>query len=133
MEEIELDEMNSSSTNISKAITNDFGVLKLRPTPPKQLDFVDLSDGTETESGISVEKDEIISRENFIFNRPKNASYCKIGNTYALWFNRNDEPRIVIGPHCNKLNELSLYRAFLCMPNINIELYYISHHICSPS
>lgn len=101
MEEIELDELNSSTTNISRAIANDFGVLKLRPTPPKPLDFVDLSDSIDTEGGIHVDKDDIISKENFIFSRPQNVSYCRIGNTYALWFNSKDEPRIVIGPHCN--------------------------------
>lgn len=113
MEEIELDEMNSSSTNISKAINDDFGIVKLRGSSAKQSEFVDLSDGAETESGINVEKDDIISKESFIFNRPKNSSFCRIGNTYAMWFNSDDEPRIVIGPHCNILYIISIKGHFM--------------------
>lgn len=123
MEEIELDEMNSSSTNISKAITNDFDMVKLRATSPTPIEFLDLSDTTETESGISVERDDVISKEMFIFNRPKNASFCRIGNTYAMWFNERDEPRIVIGPHCKIMNYI--VRAFLRLLNFNYQLYLL--------
>lgn len=65
-------------------------------------DFIDLSDSIDTESNVNIEKESNkIIRDDFVLNRKSNSKYyCKIGNTYAFWFDKNGEPRMVIGPHC---------------------------------
>lgn len=103
MDDIELDDVNSSKAEITNSTANDFNMIRSKP---KAIDFVDLSDTADTESHINIEKDEIIGRNNHLFNRVQNRFFCKIGNTYAFWFNKNDEPRIVIGPHCKYIINL---------------------------
>lgn len=67
--------------------------------PPKQLDFIDFSDSKENDNHLTVERDDNISTDFGLFNRKKEYFFCRLGNTYAFWFNKMDEPRIVIGPH----------------------------------
>jgi hypothetical protein len=104
MDDIELDDINNSKSDIARSTNNDFSTTALSRNSgskkDKSLDFVDLSDSTETESHMTIEKDDVISRNNYILNRVNSRFFCKIGNTYAFWFNKYDEPRIVIGPHC---------------------------------
>lgn len=67
--------------------------------PDRKFDN-DILEITDNQNTITVEKEDIISKDSYNFGKPPNNFFCKIGNTYACWFDKNDEPRIVIGPHC---------------------------------
>ena len=101
--DIEMEDVNTTSTNITSQITNDFNNT-LFTERAKQLDFVDLSDPNDSVSNIHIEREEPVTRESYVFKKPSSGLFCKMGNTYAFWFNKNDEPRIVIGPHCKFYN-----------------------------
>lgn len=96
MDSIELEDVNSSKLEISNTSKNDFQSSTLFSERSKPLDYVDLSDPRDTEGSVEVDN---TPKDNFIFNRPRNKFINRIGNTYAFWFDKNDEPRIVIGPH----------------------------------
>ncbi len=63
---------------------------------------------------LKIEKEEIIDRNDFYANPNKintkiktpvkniniSYKYKKIGNTFAFWYNKEGDPKIVIGPHC---------------------------------
>ena len=96
MDSIELEDVNSSKIEISNTSKNDFQSSTLFSERSKPLDYVDLSDPRDTEGSVEV---DTTPRDNFILNRPRSKFINRIGNTYAFWFDKNDEPRIVIGPH----------------------------------
>jgi hypothetical protein len=48
---------------------------------------------------LKVERDEIITKEVF-FNTSTSRKPRRIGNMWAFQYDKDGEPRIVIGPHC---------------------------------
>jgi hypothetical protein len=51
---------------------------------------------------LKIEKEDIINREVF-FNTQVKRKTRRIGNTWAFMFDKNGDPRIVIGPHCKSI------------------------------
>jgi hypothetical protein len=60
---------------------------------------------------LKIDKEDIISKDDFYANptrvnkKIKNIdvgySYKRVGNTFTLWYDKQGDPRILIGPHCN--------------------------------
>lgn len=108
MDGIELNESTSShqdfnqletSTGINSLNSNSI-ISNSKKTIKREInnDFDGLSG---TEHSITIEKDENICPENYLFNRMDKASYYqRIGNMHAFWFDKEGIPKIVIGPHC---------------------------------
>ena len=78
--------------------------LKVPETADESFDQIDLK----------IDKEEIITKDDFYSNptvvnrriRSLNNlnvkySYKKVGNTLTLWYNKEGNPLILIGPHCN--------------------------------
>jgi hypothetical protein len=97
----------NSSTNSTKTEEN------LNLNADESFDQIDLK----------IEKDDIIDRNDFYANPKKvnkkiktpvkniniSYSYRKLGNTFAFCYNKDGDPHIIIGPHCNLL---FMFRAF---------------------
>jgi len=51
---------------------------------------------------LEIQKDDYIQKDTLvdIKSDPIN-NKIRIGNTFAFWYDKNGDPRIVIGPHCN--------------------------------
>jgi hypothetical protein len=49
---------------------------------------------------LKIEKEDIINKDMFFGHSPQIKNPRRLGNTFAFFYNKNGEPRIVIGPHC---------------------------------
>ena len=54
---------------------------------------------------LRIEKDELVAKNDFNIqkNYYKNIKMRRYGNTFTFLFNKNGDPKIVIGPHCKKI------------------------------
>ncbi len=54
---------------------------------------------------LRIEKDELVTKSDFPINKGSisnnKINLRRYGNTYVCFFNKNGDPQIVIGPHCN--------------------------------
>ena len=92
---LELDESNGKIENdISTLNLNESDIVMSNKIPfEESFDNIDLR----------IEKDELVAKNDFTIqkNNYKNRKMRRYGNTFTYLFNKNGDPKIVIGPHCN--------------------------------
>lgn len=89
---LELDEETTTSINNSNTMLKKQGTLGL--IGEKIEESVELE--------MNIEKDTIIKKDDFFGKTVSKSSKTirKFGNTCTLCFNKDGDPRIIIGPHC---------------------------------
>jgi hypothetical protein len=105
---LELDESNGKIENDNSSTLNldDSNIVISNKIPTdEQFDNIDLR----------IEKDELVVKNDFSIqkNDYKKIKMRRYGNTYTFLFDKNGDPKIVIGPHCKKINIFSFYVFFL--------------------
>lgn len=87
-----------NTTNSNNDLNKDDNTLFSEESPRKNS-ALEVSD-----THIAIEKDFSITPDKFLFSYvDRNKVFHRIGNTWACWFNKDNIPLIVIGPHCNYL------------------------------
>jgi hypothetical protein len=79
-------------------------------TENTELKGADTADESFDQIDLKIDKEEIITKDDFYSNpnvinkKIKNIRvqyrYKKVGNTLTLWYNKEGNPLILIGPHC---------------------------------
>lgn len=93
---LELDETQKTETVDTYSLgLNDSNIINSYKLPTEDgFDNIDLR----------IEKDELVAKSDFpqILNKSNNKNKVKtFGNTFAFMLDKNGDPLIVIGPHCN--------------------------------
>ena len=102
---LELDE--NSKIEADNISNNTLGLNDTRMINSNKIPNDEVYDNIE----LKIERDELVAKDDFnsASSNFKNNKIRRYGNTFVCFFNKNGDPKIVIGPHCKKINKFFLY------------------------